>query len=152
MGLDRVGAPVYFPAEGPWTLPVNGFGVASLNFGLDLDLLLEGPSELVRIGLSSLAEVREPDDTTYRLDPTAGGWPKLAAVFALIGDTVTDAQASDEAGLRLKFASGRQITVALSDAVETWEVTAERYKLIGGPGGVQISDQWSEDHRTTVVG
>jgi hypothetical protein len=127
-----------FPPNGPWGLPLAGFRVSSVTFGPDVDILLDGPSESVRVGLSERATIVEPSGDSHELRVSDGGWPRLAAVLDLIGDSVTSATASDESGLQLAFASRRRITVPLDPAGETWEVIADGYQLVGTPGGVAI--------------
>jgi hypothetical protein len=128
-----------FPQKGPWQLPITGFTVGRVVFGPDIDLVLDGATEIVTVGLSHSTELLSPSGARLRLSPQ-GDWTQLAAVLHLIGDSVSAASASDELGLRVVFAGGWTLTTPPSPAVETWEVTAESYRLIGTPDGVEIFD------------
>jgi hypothetical protein len=137
-----------FSRTGPWQLPIAGYVVSRLVFGPDVDLVLDGPTEMVSVGLSDCTELLEPSGARLQLSPR-GDWTELAAVLHLIGDSVSSAIASDELGLQIAFTSGSRLTTPPSPTVETWEVTGESYKLVGTPGGVDISDavDWSRPNK-----
>jgi hypothetical protein len=129
-----------FADEGPWKIPLTGFRVSSVIFGPDVDLLVDGPGEIVRVGLSTGAELHQPEAPALALDWRKEGWSKLAVMLVLIGDAVVTAIASNDTGLEVTFESGRHITVPPAESGETWEVIAESYKLYGTPRGVDISE------------
>jgi len=125
------------PANGPWTLPIEGFEVYALTFGGLIDVLVAGTGGArAKIRFESAFEFTEPGQRALELNPANDAWQDLAAIMTLRHDRIVAAEAIEaDARLRVEFESGRLLTAEPDPQYENWAVTGPGFQLISLPGG-----------------
>jgi hypothetical protein len=144
---QRAGTPgiirdVKFTVDGPWELPLAGFVVGRISFGMPLDIYASENGGQALIRLPGPFEFHEPERSSRRLDPETDSWDELAVLLALRSDQVSRATAWKDARLRVEFSSGRVLSAYTQGPYESWEVDGTDYQIVGTPGEVTI---WDED-------
>jgi hypothetical protein len=137
-----------FGGEGPWELPLAGFEVGRLTFGLPIDLYLYGDDGPARLQLPGPFEFEAPGSGVRNLDPEIDTWEEMCELLVLRQDRVSRAMAWKDARLRVDFSSGRVIRAHSTDRYESWEISGKGYKIVGTHGEVAI---WDEDSQRVVV-
>jgi hypothetical protein len=134
------------PVDGPWDLEVAGFEVSHMTLSVHVDITAYGkparspaedrvvaPSAMLR--LAGSFSLREPDGREVALDPSRQDWDDLRPLFALRGDRITSARASNSGQLQVEFTSGRALSAGPDRDYENWEIHAPGALLIAMPGG-----------------
>lgn len=134
------------PVEGPWDLAVAGFEVIHMTLSFHVDITAYGevaksrskgvvgaPSAMLR--LAGSFSLREPDGQELALDPSQQVWDDLRPLFALRGDRIASARASNDGQLRVEFMSGRALSAGPDPNYENWEFHAPGAFLVAMPGG-----------------
>lgn len=137
-----------FGGEGPWELPLAGFEVGRLTFGLPIDLYLYGDNGPAQLRLPGPFEFEVPGTGVSNLDPEIHTWEEMRELLVLRQDRVSQAMAWKDARLRVDFSSGRVICAHSTGQYESWEVSGKDYKIVGTPGEVAI---WDEDSPKVVM-
>jgi hypothetical protein len=133
-----------FDGDGPWALPLAGFEVGRLTFGLPIDVYLYGDGGPARLQLPGPFELQVPGGDVRTADPEIHSWQEMTELLSLRHDRVAGATAWKDARLRIDFLSGRAISAHSTGSYESWEVEAKGWKIVGTPGEVLI---WDEDSR-----
>jgi hypothetical protein len=128
------------PSElpGPWTLPVAGFEILTVEFSASCMRLVAYVfgGEHCSIDLIGPFELREPDGRAHRLDPSSQAWEELVVLLSLRHDTVAAATATAESDLFVELASGRTIRIGPDDRFVSWEMSGPgTLDLVAGVGG-----------------
>jgi hypothetical protein len=113
-----------------WLLPLRGATVTrcyvdqyAVGFLADeANVYLEGQFKIVKDG--DQIELGASDEPTQYIP-----------LLALIGQTVSEAEATREGELALVFSDGTQLNASPDPAYEAWNVTVEGWNLVSLPGG-----------------
>jgi hypothetical protein len=132
--------------DGPWELPLAGFSVGRLSFGMPLDIYLDHAATRAQIRLSGPFAFGEAAEGVRRLDAETDSWDQLAVLVSLRNDRISRATAWKDARLRVAFQSGRSLSAHSEGQYEDWEVSGPGFKIVGTPGEVTA---WDEDTRST---
>jgi hypothetical protein len=124
------------PANGPWTLPIEGFEVLQITFAYPIDVVTYGDGGVsATIRFEARFDFAD-DDGVHAMDAARQSWDELALLLALRHDRITEAVATeDDAQVRIAFASGRLLTAGPDPHYENWQVTGPGFQLISTPGG-----------------
>jgi hypothetical protein len=119
-------SPMTLPANGPWTLPVEGFQVYALQLSFVLvDILAQGDEGArLTIRLPGEFDFSVAGGSTQRLGSAdSAGWPDFAALFVLRGAQLSSADATeDETQLHIAFVDGHRLRAGPDPNSENWEV------------------------------
>jgi len=151
-----------FSGPGPWTLPVQGFVVETLDFSLPFEMAARDPAssrqfkvqlglpfvfadqagrqrDVVIDGVWVLDDVRAETIFYFGPDEDEDFPPaRLAPLRALEGDVIDYATVWPTSALHVEMWSGRSITSGSDFAPEAWEVTGHGFHLVGVDRGPVI--------------
>jgi hypothetical protein len=137
-----------FDDRGPWDMPVDGFEVLHMTFGVFLiDIVAYGPEGATsQIRLEGPFELHASSGETHRLDPENDSWERLAALFVLRHGKVRVVRITKTSDLYVEFASGHVLTSSADDGShEAWEMHAPGgIMVVGRPGEPAIWDRSSQ--------
>ena len=137
-----------FTGDGPWHLPVEGFGVRHLTIGAFLvDLFAYGENGVVtQIRFEEPFELNDPTGRTHVLDP-GQPWEPLAALFALRQVAIELVRVTKSWDLYIRFQSGHTITTSPRGRYDSWEIHLPDRTLIVGRAGPPMIFHDNQDIR-----
>jgi hypothetical protein len=138
-----------FSGSGPWELPVAGFAVWMITFGVWLGIDAEGEGEeKLTVRLNGPFEFRDSEGKIHHLHAMAGGPEELARVLRLRASKITRAVVTATSALTIEFDTGQVVSAAPYDGYEGWELAGPGFFIVGA-GEPAI---WTDDSEHGVRG
>jgi hypothetical protein len=116
------------------TLSLQGARLTRICFGeaieLEIDSEEDGRVSVMLVNSFRLGDKSGGDE--IRFDAST---PKFDSLLSLRGDTVEGFDVCSDGLLQVTFGSGKILTIETASCYEAWEIDAEKFILVGLPGG-----------------